>query len=166
MQGSSHPTGTGRANRAGRVIGFFHAAVSVGDLDRSLAFYRDALGLEVMAQRDVAEEYIPRILGLKFRVVRQAFLAVPNSSAAVELLEYQGIETHPQTYAPVDPGSGHFALLVDDIVAVDARLRAAGYKARSAEPVEITAGPYRGAFAVYFGDPDGHPVELIQRPRV
>jgi catechol 2,3-dioxygenase-like lactoylglutathione lyase family enzyme len=161
------PEANGRAGspRAGHgeVIGFFHAAVTVGDLDRSLAFYRDALGLELRSRRDVREDYIPRIIGREFTMVRQAFLGVPGSDSGVELLEYVGIERRPQTYEPVDPGSGHFALIVDNIHAVDARLRAAGYRARSTAPIEITGGPYRGSFAIYFIDPDGHPVELIQR---
>ena len=63
----------------------------------------------------------------------------------------------------MDPATGHVCFLVDDIHAMFDRLRAAGHKARSAAPVEITAGPNRGSWAVYFEDPDGYPVEFIQR---
>ena len=67
------------------------------------------------------------------------------------------------SYRPTDSGTAHLCFLVADIHAVDARLRKAGVKSRSNAPVEITAGPNRGSWAVYFEDPDGFPIEFIQR---
>jgi catechol 2,3-dioxygenase-like lactoylglutathione lyase family enzyme len=145
------------------LVGIFHGGVTVSDLDRSLEFYQGVVGLRVAARRDATEEYLRRIHGLPFTVVRMAFLEIPNSTTLIELLEYQGVDHHPPTYQPSDPATGHLCFLVSDIQAMDARMRSAGAKARSDGPIEITAGPNKGAWAVYFEDPDGYPVEFIQR---
>jgi lactoylglutathione lyase len=147
------------------VTGLFHAGVSVADLDRALEFYVGALGLEVDAKRTATEQYLRDIHGLPFSAVRMAFLRVPNSDSQVELLEYAGVPRHPVRALPSEPGHGHICFLVDDIDALTRRLQAAGYRSRSERPIEITAGPNRGARAIYFEDPDGHPIEFIQRPR-
>ncbi len=149
--------------RSGRVVGLFHGGVTVGDLDRSIAFYRDVLGFEVATRRDATEDYLREMHGQSFTTVRMAFLAIPNSTSMIELIEYQGVATHKPTYQPSDPSTGHLCFLVDDIYAVDTRLRSAGCPARSTRPIAITAGPNRGGWAVYFADPDGYPIEFIQR---
>lgn len=154
-----------RGSRPGNVVGLFHGGVTVSDLDRSVAFYRDVLGFEVAIRRDATEEYLREMHGQPFTMVRMAFLAIPNSDSMIELIEYQGVETRKPTYQPSDPSTGHLCFLVDDIHAVDARLRSAGCPGRSADPIEITAGPNKGGWAVYFADPDGYPIEFIQRAR-
>jgi catechol 2,3-dioxygenase-like lactoylglutathione lyase family enzyme len=145
------------------IIGFFHGGVSVSDLERSLTFYVDLLGLEVAAQRDATDQYLRDIHGLPFRQVRMAFLRVPDSDTMVELLEYQGVARHRPPYQPSDPGTGHLCFFVADVAAIHRQLTAAGYPARSREPVEITAGPNKGARVIYTADPDGYPIELLQR---
>jgi len=102
--------------------------------------------------------------GLPFTVVRLVFLAIPNSTAVLELLEYGGIDVRKPTYIPMDPATGHLCFLVDDIQALFARLSEAGHPFRSNEPVEIATGPNKGSSAIYTEDPDGYPVEFIQRP--
>lgn len=155
------PDGT----RSGNVVGLFHGGVTVTDIDRSVAFYRDLLGFEVAARRDATEEYLCQMHGQAFTTVRMAFLTIPNSDSMIELIEYQGVETQKPAYLPSDPSTGHLCFLVDDIEAVDARLRSVGCPARSVRPIEITAGPNKGGWAVYFADPDGYPIEFIQRAR-
>jgi catechol 2,3-dioxygenase-like lactoylglutathione lyase family enzyme len=147
----------------GSVVGFFHAGISVSDLDRSLGFYRDELRLEVLMQRDATDDYLRRMHQLPFTVVRIAFVGVPNSATILELIEYRGVDRTKPTYIPMDPATGHACFLVDDIHALFDRLRAHGYRSRSHSPVEITAGPNKGSKAVYFEDPDGYPVEFIER---
>lgn len=147
----------------GQIVGFFHGGISVTDLDRAITFYRDELGLTLLAQRDATDEYLRQMHDLPFTVVRMAFLAIPGSATVIELLEYRGIDLEKPDYIPMDPATGHVCFLVDDIHAVFDRLHAAGHPSRSPAPVEITAGPNRGSWAVYFEDPDGYPVEFIQR---
>lgn len=83
----------------------------------------------------------------------------------MELLEYRGVERLPAASRPCDPGAGHLCLFVDDVAAVFARLSSLGFRARSRDVVDITAGPNKGARNCYLADPDGYAVELFQRPQ-
>ena len=149
----------------GQVIGLFHGGVTVADLDRSVAFYCDVLGFVLAVRRDATEEYLRQMHRQPFTIVRMAFLAIPNSTSMIELIQYLGVETRRPAYQPSDPATGHLCFLVDDIHALDRRLRAIGCPARSDHPIQITAGPNKGGWAVYFADPDGYPLEFIQRVR-
>jgi lactoylglutathione lyase len=145
------------------ISGLNHSGITVSDMDRSLVFYRDGLGLEVDNDAILSAPYLKTILNLAFDAVRVVYLRVPGGGF-IELLEYRGIETLPAASRPCDPGSGHVSLSVDDIDAQFAKLASLGFRARSAAPVDITAGPRQGARACYFRDPDGYSVELFQRP--
>ncbi len=61
-----------------------------------------------------------------------------------------------------DVGNGHLGFTVDDIWAAYRKLSASGVRFKS-EPVSITQGPNKGGWAVYFVDPDGITLEMIQR---
>ena len=69
-----------------------HTGIVVADLDRSLAFYRDLLGLEVVRELDERGEYIDRITGLDGVRVRTVKLA-DAGGGMVELLKF---ESHPR----------------------------------------------------------------------
>lgn len=147
----------------GRVTGFFHGGVTVADMDRSLTFYRDGLGLEIEFDRILDAPYLKAVLALPFQEIRCVYLRLPGGGF-VELLEYRGIERMPAASRPCDPGGGHLCLYVDDVAAVHRRLVGLGFPARSPDVVDITAGPNTGARSCYVPDPDGYAVELFQRP--
>src|SRR5260370_23272186 len=149
-----------------------HTGLTVSDLDRSIAFYRDLLGLELVAQWDSAQPYLRTVVGFPEAELRIALLRLPGAAAAVsghhlELLEYRaprGARGDPRT---CNPGNAHVAFMVDDVDQAYAELRARGVRFKSA-PVEITHGRNRGAKAVYFLDPDDITLELVEparRPR-
>jgi len=141
-----------------------HTGVTVGDMERSLGFYRDLLGLEVLSDTRLTEPFVFAIAGLRADAIRIANLGVPGSGQVlVELLEYQGVERHPAVARPCDPGNGHFCLEVTDIEAMCTRLEAAGVPMQSARPVNIEIPSVRGAKALYVSDPDGYFVEFHQR---
>ena len=141
-----------------------HAGVTVADLERSLKFYRDLLGLEEMFVVDRTDPDLGRIVGYPDCRIRIAFLQVPGGSTRLELLQYLAPRGTPRGYESRDPGTGHVCLRVEDIRDLHERLAAAGVECRSDAPVEITQGPNRGAFALYCRDPDGYTVELRQPP--
>ena len=146
----------------GNVTGFFHGGITVEEMDRSLVFYRDGLGLEVEFDRMLDAPYLKEVLGMSFDAIRAVYLKIPGGGF-VELLEYRGIERLPAASRPCDPGAGHLCLFVDDVAAVHARLTDLGFHARSAGVVDITAGPNAGARSAYVADPDGYYVELFQQ---
>lgn len=126
-----------------------HSAVTVRDLDASLAYYRDALGLTAGSrERDGTRTTVP--------------LRLPDG-ALWRLEEHRGVERHPASARPCDPGFAHLCLYVDDAEQLLARLHAGGFGSRG-PVVHIERGPFAGAAAVYTTDPDGFVVELFQRP--
>jgi catechol 2,3-dioxygenase-like lactoylglutathione lyase family enzyme len=146
-----------------RVTGIDHVGVTVSDVDRSLAFWRDLLGLEVLGRGTVEWEHLDRLVALEGTRIEWCELALPGGGK-VELSRY-----HRPVGAPVapgeenEPGRSHLSLLVDDLAAMLATLRAAGVPARTEEPVEIPVGAYAGGKAAYVFDPDGVELELIER---
>jgi catechol 2,3-dioxygenase-like lactoylglutathione lyase family enzyme len=145
------------------IIGAHHTSFTVANLERSLAFFRDVLGLEVLGTREVRDDYFGQIVGLPGSAVKAAMIRLPGGHH-VELFEYvqpQGQSVAPR---PCDPGSCHLSLLTPDLPALYQRLAAGGVEFVS-EPVHITAGPNRGGWGVYLRDPNGILLELFQPPR-
>jgi catechol 2,3-dioxygenase-like lactoylglutathione lyase family enzyme len=145
------------------IVAAHHTSFTVADLDRSIAFFRDMLGLELLFVREIRDAYFGRIVGLPGCVAKAAQLRIPGSAHHLELLEYlqpRGAEHWPR---PCDPGSSHLALLVDDVPGLYQQLRPKGV-AFVGEPVFIDAGPNRGGYAVYLRDPNGILIELLQPP--
>lgn len=145
------------------VIGFFHAGVTVQNMDRSLVFYRDGLGLEVEFDRYLDAPYLREVLAVDFRRIRAVYLSIPNAATSfVELLEYQGADRLSGASRPCDFGTGHLCLYVDDVAAAYEKLVDRGFDSRSGGIVEITEGPNIGARSTYMEDPDGYAVELFE----
>ena len=147
------------------VTGILHTGLTVSDLDRSIAFYRDLLGLELIAQWDSAQPYLRAIVAYPDAELRIALLRLPATEAGpghhIELLEYRrprGQRGDANTY---NPGNGHVAFMVEDIDRTYAELSAKGVRFKSA-PVPITHGRNTGAKGVYLFDPDDITLELIQ----
>ena len=148
--------------------GVWHFSFTVADLDRSVAFYSDLLGFELVHQQTQDNAYTRRLVGLPDAVLRVAQLAVPGqprgiSTHDLELVEY----LHPKgTGGPgriCDPGAAHLAVTVEDAGETHRRLMEAGVRFVS-PPNAITAGVNEGGSACYFLDPDGIVLELLQPP--
>jgi diaminopimelate decarboxylase len=143
-----------------RVDGLDHVAVTSGDLEASLTFYRDLLGLEVRDRGETRGGEFD-VTGLTDARVRWADLRL-GLGQVLELIEYlepRGEAVRPR---PNDPGATHVSLRVSDIDAVYERLREASVVVLG-EPLTITTpGGWEGARVFYSSDPDGVSVELIQ----
>jgi methylmalonyl-CoA/ethylmalonyl-CoA epimerase len=93
-----------------------HVGIAVADLAAALAFYRDALGLEVSPPEDVASQR-----------VRAHFIEA--GQASLELLEATADDSPIARYvAKRGPGIHHITLRVDDVAAVLVRLKARGVR--------------------------------------
>jgi catechol 2,3-dioxygenase-like lactoylglutathione lyase family enzyme len=150
------------------LYGVWHFSFTVSDLDRSIGFYRDLLGFELVHTQRQDNDYTRRLVGFPDAVLRVAQLAVPGqprgiSTHDLELVEYLQPEGHRGDGRICDPGAAHLAVTVADAWATYERLVDGGVRFVS-PPNEITAGVNRGGFACYFLDPDDIVLELLQPP--
>ena len=141
-----------------------HTGIQVADLDRSIAFYRDVLGFELVFQWNPQAEYIRTIVGYPEADIHAAILRMPGSDYFLEILEYRNVEKTPIDTRTANPGTAHIAFFTDDCDGLYAELTAKGVASVSA-PVTPTIGPNTGGRAVYMIDPDGIRVEFIQSKR-
>jgi catechol 2,3-dioxygenase-like lactoylglutathione lyase family enzyme len=142
-----------------------HTGYTVADLDRSVAFYRDLLGCEVLATQEKQGGYLAAIVGYPDAHVRMAHLRAPDSTHVIELFQYLSPQSGTHSLEPRDVGTAHLCFIVDDLHGTYERLRAAGVDSFVSPPVEVDTGINRGGCALYLRDPDGIPVELFQPPR-
>ncbi|WP_334157625.1 lactoylglutathione lyase [Oryzomicrobium sp.] len=122
-----------------------HTMIRVGNLDKSLAFYTEVLGMQLLRKHDYPDG--------RFTL---AFVGYgPESEGAVIEL------THNWDTTAYDLGNGygHIALEVDDAYAACAEIKARGGK------VVREAGPMKHGTTViaFVEDPDGYKIELIQK---
>jgi methylmalonyl-CoA epimerase len=126
-----------------------HIGIAVGDLSQALAFYRDALGLEVLPPEEVPSQR-----------VRAHF--VPVGAATLELLEPTAADSPIAKFIEKrGPGVHHVTLRIDDIRGALAGLKARGVRLIDQEPREGAEGALI-AF-VHPASTHGVLVELKQR---
>jgi lactoylglutathione lyase len=118
---------------------YLHTMVRVSDLEQSLRFYRDALGLQVLRSQDVPQG--------RFTLV---YLAAPGDAQAQVELTYNWDE-HAYTGGR---NMGHLAYQVENIYATCERLQAHGV---------TVVRPPRDGFMAFVRSPDGISIELLQQ---
>ena len=121
-----------------------HTMLRVGNLDQSIAFYREVMGMELFSRRDFPEG--------KFTLAFLGYARNPDQ-AEIELTFNWDVERYE-----LGTAYGHVALGVDDIHSVCERIRAAGGKI-TREPGPMKHGTTVIAFVQ---DPDGYKIELIE----
>jgi catechol 2,3-dioxygenase-like lactoylglutathione lyase family enzyme len=133
-------------------------------MDRSLAFYRDLLGLEVLLDTEMAGEMLEREVALEGARLRLVELGT-GGETMLELLQYHEPQPRQEVdeLRPCDAGAHHVALAVEDIQADYDRLSGAGVEF-TCPPQEVDAGYFAGHRTVYCYDPDHMIVELWQVP--
>lgn len=143
------------------MLGTVHVGVVVADLERSIAFYGDLLGLELLGSMERSGADISTMVGLPNAVLKIARLKLPNTSITLELIQYLSPKGQPVDTLRCNPGNAHICFRTENIRSDYERLSAEGVEFIS-EPVEVTAGMNRGALVAYFRDPDGITMELQQ----
>jgi len=137
-----------------------HVAISTGDMKRSLKFYRDLLGLEVVMEGgweagDAESQMAEKINALKAPAAKMVMLKTGN--AMIEIFEYSSPQPKPgDPNRPVcDHGITHICLDVTDLDAEYDRLKTAGMTFHC--PPQMLG---RSVKTTYGRDPDGNVVEL------
>ena len=141
-----------------------HTGYTVSDLDRSLSFYRDLLGCEVIATQEKQGGYLAAIVGYPDAHVRMAHLRAPGGEHVIELFEYLSPAGERPAVEPRNVGASHLCFLVSDLRALYDQLVERGVTSFVSPPVEVDTGINRGGVGLYLRDPDGITVELFQPP--
>jgi len=122
---------------------FAHTMIRVFDLQKSIAFYENALGFTLSRTSDHENG--------QFTL---AFLDIPNSDSQLELT-YNWPQAEPYD---LGEGYGHIALYVEDMDATVEQIRSAGYELDRG-PKSSPSGKSQMAFVK---DPDGYAIELLE----
>lgn len=122
-----------------------HTMIRVGDLERSIRFYTEVLGMQLLRRRDYPDG--------KFTLAFVGY-GPESEQAAIELTYNYGVERYE-----LGTAFGHIALEVPDAQAACAEISRRGGK------VVRPAGPMKHGTTViaFVEDPDGYRIELIQR---
>lgn len=133
-----------------------HYGVTVSDLETSLAFYRDRLGMEVVDRLSFDSAAFGRFVGVEGVDVDIVFLDADG--CMYELLEYRSPPggNVNEGASNNDVGAAHFCLEVDDVAAVYDDLHED--TTFVSEPQELSTG----ATVAYAKDPDGNVVEFVE----
>ncbi|CAL9136614.1 unnamed protein product [Musa textilis] len=122
-----------------------HVVYRVGDLDKTIKFYTECLGMKLLRKRDIPEErYTNAFLGY----------GPEDSQFVVELTYNYGVDKYE-----IGTGFGHFGIAVEDVAKTVDLIKAKGGKV-TREP-----GPVKGGKSViaFIEDPDGYKFELLER---
>jgi len=139
-----------------------HHGFTVSNLEQSLIFYRDCLGLEVVRvnERSNIPSY-DAILGYNDVNLFVALLRHPVNDFLLELFHYLNPPSEKRKLSNHFVGSSHVAFEVDDIDAQYEALKKAGHGAIN-PPTDVIRDGQRVARAMYALDPDGISVEMFQ----
>jgi len=138
-------------------VSFCHLVIGVTDMDRALAFYRDALGMEVVFESLISGEPFDAVLHAK-RKQEGRVVGGLLGGLMVELLSLGSVPSAGKPARRGITGIDNVSLSVPDLDDTHCRITAAGYVPDQA-PFEI------GGVRMFFvKDPDGTPVEFIELP--
>jgi catechol 2,3-dioxygenase-like lactoylglutathione lyase family enzyme len=154
----------GAGAQAQGVSGVGNFSHIVANLDKSLAFYHDLLGLELVAP---ARPFDPNptimklgdTMGAQSRMVQLRVPGATAGSLGVELIEYKDIERKPAHPHFQDPGAANLALRTRDFDGVVERAKKAGVHVLTVGGMPATI---RGGRYLFLQDDDGFVVELNQ----
>ena len=142
-----------------------HTGFVVSNMERSLAFYRDQLGLEIELDQILEGEFISELVGYPDAKLHIIYLGLGDMKHSVELIEYLNPRGNA---APLperkDIGATHLGIIVDNVDEF--------YKELSSKEVRFVSPPAIRPDAVYpmaqkgcyMQDPDGNWLELLERP--
>jgi glyoxylase I family protein len=147
-----------------RILTADHTGITVSNLERSLAFWRDVLGFELSHRVHQTGELAAEITGVAGAEISLAVLKAPGGHK-IELLQYIAPANRKQhvDLRPCDVGSVHVAFTVENLDTVLNQIAASGWKT-AGKPQTLRSGPNAGKRVVYVRDPDGTTIEFMQPP--
>ena len=138
---------------------FDHTSFTVADVERAVAFWRDAVGFAVADLSLREGDWLGAVVGVPGARCRIAHLH--GHGTHLEFIQYLAPAGSDMTGPPHRPGTGHVAFVVQDIEAMAKRMLEAG-ASEQGRITRCTSGPAAGCLAVYLRDPNGIIVELVE----
>ena len=134
-----------------------HIGIEVNNMENSLKFYRDLLGLKIIKDMDEQGVYIDNMLSLDYVQVKTVKLSADTGNTLIELLDFKSHnDNEVRNFYTI--GASHIALTVDNLEDL--------YKHLTKNNVKFNAPPQKspdGLVKVTFcNDPDGTPIELVE----
>jgi catechol 2,3-dioxygenase-like lactoylglutathione lyase family enzyme len=155
------------AQTPGRILRPNAVLHSVADMDRSVAFYRDAVGLTMEPSPGFPTGASPRTgaaLGAPGATVRAATLSIPGSDVRLTLIQFSGAAATPIRQRLQDPGSVKLIVRVRNIDAAFERVRDRVARVYTEGGVPMKPeGPAAVNTAVIMRDLDGYPLEFAMQ---
>ena len=140
-----------------------HVAVTVSDMERSLAFYCDLLGLKEVERHRLEGETISKMAGKPDVIMEVVRLEAPETPGVLlDLQQYVTPEGEVSDAQLGDVAHAHFCFGVPDVWAAYEDLSEKGVEFVS-EPVSFDL-EWGIVYVVFFKDPDGFILELMQVP--
>ncbi|MGH8671856.1 MAG: VOC family protein [Burkholderiales bacterium] len=141
-------------------------ALTVSDMQRSVAFYERALGFQKVAERTIVDQNYDYLTGVFAARVRSVTMRLGDETVELDQFIAPGGEPIPVDSRSNDLWFQHFAIVVSDMEKAYAHLSRFPIQAISSAPQTIPASntAAAGVKAFKFKDPDGHPLELLYFP--
>ncbi|HLS66593.1 MAG TPA: VOC family protein [Pseudogracilibacillus sp.] len=151
------------------IKGIWHTSFTVENIERTIDFYENVLGLKLVNRQTQNNEYTRKLVAyedahLKVAMFDIAGLDTFPSGHVLEFVEYVKPEGEYVPKGTAHTRSAHVAFVVSDIHEIVERLKEKGVRFKS-EVVSITEGINKGGYTVYFWDPDEITLELVQPPK-
>ena len=148
-----------------RILAADHTGITVSNLEKSLAFWRDVLGFEFSHSAHQKGQMAEQITGVKGAELKLAVVKAPGGYK-IELLEYLAPPDRKQNadFRPCDVGQVHLALTVENLEPLLQKIATSGWKA-AGKPQTLTKGPNAGKRVVYVRDADGTTIEFMEMPQ-
>lgn len=136
-----------------------HTSFTVSNLQESVDFYQNVLGLELISLADRNEEFSSAVTGIRGAKLNIAYLRAPNCS--IELIEYTGAAGVRLDTATNNTGSAHICFNIRDFDEWLVHMEQNNIRFRG-KLCHVPSGPNKGKRVCYAMDNDGNNLEFIE----
>ena len=142
-----------------------HTGFVVSDMERSLEFYEDLLGLKQERNQILEGEFISELVGYPDARLHIVYLGTGDLRHSVELIQYLNpVGTPAAMPERHQVGASHLGVIVDDLDSFYADLSNRGVRFVSPPAIRPGAVYPMASKGCYMQDPDGNWLELLERP--